>query len=134
MTERWYRLAQVGEPLNQGDVILQCPILNWEPRPLEVGAPGTMMEMLHQLIRPRQADVIVMTQACDLEHGKVRSVVLCPHWSLSEFKGIWEEDQRSRNQNPSAKAWRTYCEDIRDGYVWHLSLLNAEDVDGVRIE
>jgi hypothetical protein len=30
MTERWYRLALVGDPLNQGDVILQCPVLNWE--------------------------------------------------------------------------------------------------------
>jgi len=134
MTERWYRLAPVGDPLNQGDLILQCPVLNWEPGPLEVDAPGMTTEFLSQRVHPRQADVVVMTQACDLEHDKVRNVVLCPHWSLSDFKRTWEEDQLSRKQNPTAKAWRNYCDDIRDGYVWHLSMLNAEDVDGVKVE
>lgn len=133
-TERWYRLAPAEERLSQGDLIFQCPIINWGPGPLEHHAAGSGPEVLRQLIHSIQADVVVMTQACDLEHEKVRHVVLCPHTDLSDFKRAWEDEQRSHNQNPTAKAWRNYCEDIRDGYVWHLSMLNADDVEGVRIE
>jgi hypothetical protein len=71
-----------------------------------------------------------MTQACDLEHSKVTSVVLCPHYGLGEFKSAWEEDQRRKGQTPTAKAWRRYCDDICEGTIWNLSLLNAHD-DGL---
>ncbi len=80
------------------------------------------------------AHVVVMTQACDLEHGKVRKVVPSPHTALSDFKRNWEEDQRRRGQNPTDKSWQRLCENIREGYVWNLSIRNAEDVDGMKIE
>jgi hypothetical protein len=66
-----------------------------------------------------------MTQACDLEYEKVRNVVLCPLFSLSEYKTAWEEEMRQKAQNPTARAWRRHCEDICDGFVWNLSILNA---------
>jgi hypothetical protein len=53
-----------------------------------------------------QADVVVMTQACDLEHDKVRNVVLCPHVALSTFRSLWERALQQGGQNPTAKAWR----------------------------
>jgi len=132
MAERWYRLARSDERLTQGDLIFQCPILNWKSRP--AAAVVGELEALRQYIDPVIADVVVMTQACDLEHDKVSNVVLCPHAALSDFKRLWEEDQRGRGQNPTAKSWQKLCENIRDGYVWSLSLLNAEDIDGVKIE
>ena len=46
---------------------------------------------------------MVMTQACDLEHAKVTNVVLCPHYGLNEFKDAWEDDQRNKGQNPTAR-------------------------------
>jgi hypothetical protein len=58
------------------------------------------------------------------------SVVLCPHYGLEEFKGAWEEDQRSKGQNPTAKAGRRYCDEICEGTIWNLNLLNAPG-DGV---
>ena len=69
-----------------------------------------------------------MTQACDLEQEKVRNVVTCPHLSLSDYKATWEAFLRQRNQNPTAKAWRTHCDDIKDGYAWNLSILNRSSV------
>jgi hypothetical protein len=75
-------------------------------------------------------DLVVMTQACDLEHAKVTSVVLCPHYGLEEFQGAWEEGQRNKGQNPTAKARRRYCE----GIIWNLNLLNAQDDGGVELE
>jgi hypothetical protein len=81
-----------------------------------------------------QADVIVMTQACDLEQGKVRNVVACPHLSLSDYKAAWETFLEQRNQSPTAKAWRTHCNDIKDGYAWNLSILNRSQVAGLEFE
>jgi hypothetical protein len=66
-----------------------------------------------------------MTQACDLEHQKVRNVVLCPHRPIAEVRQAWEERMRGMSQNPSAKAWKRYCEDIADGYVWNQVFLNS---------
>lgn len=71
------------------------------------------------------ADTVVMTQACDLEHDKVVNVVLCPHYSLGEHRRIWEAAMREQGQNPSEKAWRSHCEDVREGLVWNLSILNS---------
>ncbi len=68
-----------------------------------------------------------MTQACDLEHGKVESVVLCPHFSLSDFRKAWEDEVRAKQQNPTPKAWRRLCDDIADGYIWNQTLLNRCD-------
>ncbi len=70
-------------------------------------------------------DVIVMTQACDLENRKVRDVVLCPCVPLGEYRQTWEEWMRERGQAPSEKAWKRTCEDIAAGYVWNLAFLNG---------
>ncbi|MCI0456552.1 MAG: hypothetical protein L0Z62_06185, partial [Gemmataceae bacterium] len=77
------------------------------------------------------ADVVVMTQACDLEHHKVRHVVLCPHRPLAEVRPAWEARMQEMSQHPSAKAWRRYCEDIADGYVWNQVFLNSFQSDAV---
>ena len=133
MSDRWYRLAQAGEPLSQGDLIFRCPIVTWRSLPVEAGLI-LGAEALSQMIDPFEDDVVVMTQACDLEHGKVRNVVLSPHTALSDFKQLWEEDQQRRGQNPTVKSWQRLCDNIRDGQVWNLSILNAEDVDGMKVE
>jgi hypothetical protein len=45
----------------------------------------------------------------------------------------WEEDQRSKGQNPTAKAWRRYCDEICEGTIWNLNLLNAQSDGGVEV-
>ena len=81
-----------------------------------------------------QADTVIMTQACDLEHGKVQNVVLCPHLSLTEYREDWEATMESKEQNPSKKAWRGHCEDIRDGFMWNLTILNAGNTSTLETE
>ncbi len=68
-----------------------------------------------------------MTQACDLEHGKVSNVVLCPHLPLAEYRLLWGEKIRQAGQNPTDKAWRRTCDDLAAGYVWNQALLNGWD-------
>jgi hypothetical protein len=135
MSEAWYRAAGAEEALTQGDLIFECPALSWRLSALQPPA-GSVTEDLslgeHLLAEAR--DLVVMTQACDLEHTKVTSVVLCPHYGLNEFKDAWEEDQRGKGQNPTAKAWRRYCDEICEGTIWNLNLLNAQDDRDVQVE
>jgi len=134
MSDIWYERVGLGEALTQGDIIFDCPLVSWSSASIQVTEVGSEIEALKQGRFAFQADVIVMTQACDLEQGKVRNVVACPHLSLSDYKAAWEAFLHRRNQNPTAKAWRTHCEDIKDGYAWNLSILNRSSVAGLEFE
>jgi hypothetical protein len=135
MSEAWYRAAGAEEPLTQGDLIFECPALTWTLSALQPlsGSVAEEFSLGEHLIAESRV-FVVMTQACDLEHAKVASVVLCPHYGLEEFKDAWEEDQRSKGQNPTAKAWRRYCDDVCEGTIWNLNLLNAQNDGGVELE
>ena len=123
MPDAWYEEVDASTRLTQGDLILNCPLVTWNPQPLQPDAGGAT-ESLRAMVDAIEADVVVMTQACDLEQEKVNNVVLCPHLSLTEFRAIWEADMREHGQNPSARAWGSYCRHICDGYVWNLTILD----------
>ena len=134
MNDRWYRKAPAGDPLTQGDIIFSCPVVGWRP---EVGldfSSGQETLPVGELLDAQRVNVIVMTQACDLEHAKVRNVILCPLYPLATYKAAWESAQRSMGQNPTAKAWKRYCDDICEGAIWNLSLLNSEDLGDLAVE
>ena len=134
MSEPWYDMAPAGERITQGDLILRCPILNWAGGRLpDIGA-AEGAETLRQFVTTFEADVVVMTQACDLEHDKVSNVVLCPHLPLSQYRALWESKMREAGQNPSEKAWRRACDDIANGYVWQQALLNRWSASGAETD
>jgi hypothetical protein len=121
MTEPWYQVIDAENPLSQGDIILDCPVLVWKHQ--EAGTTPAPLEDRATLLRE---DVVVMTQACDLEQQKVHEVVLCRHIPLTAYrKHDWERWMAERGQGPSEKAWRRFCEDIAAGYVWNLSFLDS---------
>jgi hypothetical protein len=123
-SEQWYQVVEANEKLTQGDLIFNCPLLNWNALPLQINE-SSEAEVLQQSISAFKADVVVMTQACDLEHSKVRNVVLCPHLALSVHRTLWERAMQDGGQNPTAKAWRNACNDFADGYVWNQAFLNS---------
>lgn len=123
MSDVWYTIVSAEEPLTQGDLIPDCPLIAWAPGPIELRT-GEEAEALKAATFAIQADVVVMTQACDLEHDKVPNIILCPHLGLSEYRAQWEAEMRGRGQNPTEKSWRVHCEDIREGFVWNLAILN----------
>ena len=131
--ESWYEQVQSETPITQGDIISNCPLIGWKDEELDLRRVDAI-EILKGATVAIRADVVVMTQACDLAHDKVRQVILCPHLSLAEFKAEWEAAARNRNENPTAKAWKTYCDDVCDGYVWNLTMLNAEKTANWSIE
>jgi hypothetical protein len=123
MSEPWYQVIAAVQPISQGDLILDCPVLMWK----RLDPAATTPALADRAILLRE-DVVVMTQACDLEHHKVHDVVLCRHIPLTAYrKNDWEPWMAARGQAPSEKAWRRFCDDIAAGYVWNLSFLDRFD-------
>jgi hypothetical protein len=131
VNERWFAVVGPEVALTQGDIIVDCPLLRWLT-PAKEGASDTSarpavepIDRLTKLAAAIKADVVIMSQACDLEHGKVSDVVLCPCLSLSKYKRLWEAAEQARKQNPTPKAWKRFCEEITDGYLWNLFMMDA---------
>jgi hypothetical protein len=125
MSNPWYEVVGPEARLTQGDIILECPLLTWRLDDAGEGEPKAAGERLFQAARGIKADIVVMTQACDLEQSKVSDVVLCPCYPLSRYKPAWEEAERARKQNPTQKAWAAFCDDIKNGYVWNLFMMDS---------
>lgn len=76
----WYETVS-GTTLDQGDIMEKCPVLvPVDPDAIDDVAVEETLEAEVLVAR-----MVVLTQACDLEHAKVESVVLCPAWTLEEL-------------------------------------------------
>jgi hypothetical protein len=124
----WYEIVSAEEPLTQGDFIFNCPVPTWKNNePIEIEGKSEA-EILQAYLEFISADVIVITQACDLAHDKIQNITLCEHFSLTAFREDWESAMRTGNQNPTTKAWKKQCEFLNDGYVWNQTILNKCDL------
>jgi hypothetical protein len=74
MSEAWYEIIGPDISLTQGDIIFDCPLLAWQNNTLRLEGADEA-EVLKSTVNGIQADVVVMTQACDLEHEKVENVL-----------------------------------------------------------
>ena len=117
----------------QGDLIPSCPVATWDKTKLHAQGQSEE-EFLRTAINAIRADVVVMTQACDLKQGHITKVTLCPHLPLDKYRPLWEAKQLSSNQNPTEKAWRAFCDDLKDGLIWNFSLLNNGQTESLHIE
>ena len=91
----WYAVVE-GDDLSQGDIIPECPVVGVVP-------PDDIDGLVAGKVDP-EVDVsvhamIVLTQACDLAHDKVDTVVLSPVWSLDEFAGAEARFGRDREKD-----------------------------------
>jgi hypothetical protein len=128
----WYEAVSASTKLTQGDIILDCPVIRWASKPVELKA-GHETQTLKSSIETVSADVVVMTQACDLEQHKVTNVILCPHISLDKYKEEWEAAMKCKSHNPTQKAWERTCDDIKNGYSWNLSMLNGGNLENLTL-
>ena len=102
----WFA-AVTGPELGQGEILVDCPVLS--------PAVPSDLEAVRRGDGDLEAEVfvgrlVVMTQACDLQHGKIDSVVLCPVWTLHEMES---RDETIRGMN--AKARKKHWEKLRKG-------------------
>lgn len=80
-----------GQELEQGDFIVQCPVIipeytfNVAEEPETEKLPGYQINA-----KEYTYDVVIMSQSCDLANGKLKLVILCPYWPLKEIIEIHE--------------------------------------------
>ncbi len=113
----WYCVVN-GKELEQGDSITRCQLVVQTTDLL-----GASDEVPADLVN---YDVVVLTQSCDLNQGKVDYVVVCPHWDLDDAQKF----------NPSLKK-SGILEQIRKRQMPRYAMMDAchisEMTMGVRI-
>jgi hypothetical protein len=125
MTDGWYDEASADTPLMQGDIIVDCPVLRWKDT-VSISDASKAHEVLEASVEAVKADVVVMTQACDLEQGRVQNVLLCPATELFKYKEKWEgRFKEEKGRLPGKNDWPTFFTRVKDGFKWNLSVLNS---------
>lgn len=106
-----------GQDLRQGDLLLGCSIPEFPPD-FAVDTKTTLV------VQVDQADLIVIAQSCDLEHGGLSLVPMCPVWSVPAFEAAQVTLGRAR----SATGWRDFWNNVRKGRSPTLHLLASPTV------
>jgi hypothetical protein len=113
----WYQEIS-GSDFTQGDILVECPFLSPNSSDAFMRAMESADGELSVDIGVKRATLIVMTQACDIAHNKVNSIVLCPIWPLEEFA----KDPAGAQVLVTDKG----KEDLRRGYFPPFHLLNQD--------
>lgn len=132
--EPWYAVIEPSKPLTQGDLLSDCPLVGWMSSELPTLDPGRESEVLRLATDLVIADVVVMTQACDLDQNKVDNVVLCPHFAIGEYKDLYEKELKRNSNNLTQKEWKNQCNRICNGHVWNLAMLNSNNTQELTAE
>jgi hypothetical protein len=105
-----------GASIEQGDLLQGFDVLV----PLAAASDTDEIE-----VEWHRFNLVVMTQTCDIEHGKVRSLLLCPWWDLWDFI----DAATAKGEN-----WgREVRENLRRGNIPGYHLLNEADQGGIGI-
>ena len=81
----WYDVVE-GEDLEQGDFIDECEVLvpSYSLTPVEETAL-TNKSIYRVKGKTNIYDLVVVSQSCDLENGKIDYVLMCPRWSYRDY-------------------------------------------------
>lgn len=111
----WYEVVQ-GNVIGQGEILLECPVI-------QVIASQDINIISPNIIESKGIfeDVVVITQACDLENSKVKDILLCPHYDVPSYMGMGD-----------GKAKEKALKEIKIGARPRYCLLNDADIDGVK--
>jgi len=115
----WYSVVE-GDELEQGDFLFDCSVLEPDVELLRPGQPGNEGSIQAKV---NIYDVIILSQSCDLVHGKLDLVLVCPHWPLSVFE---QTNDFFRSSNGK--------EQIRRGNVPGYHMLAACELEGFGCE
>ena len=110
----WYRIVERESTLHQGDLFYDCQII----------VPFLKAETETRLVATaRDYNVVVVSQSCDLENGKVDNVLVCPFWTL--------EEASTRFPDMAGKRMR---EKLRQGNLPGYHLLNKSSIEGMETD
>jgi hypothetical protein len=78
----WYKNVPPESPLEQGDIISGCSVIMPEAEHYNAILTGVLTQ---QDIPIEKFDAVVLSQSCDLAHGKIDAVIVCPVIELRQF-------------------------------------------------
>lgn len=105
----WYQQIIKSDNIEQGDLIIDCPIII-PPCKIEVGdEPEIEIKLINS---------IILSQSCDLEANKIEIVLVCPYYPLKEFIENLPEDQQAK------KTIKKHIENLKKGFLVGYHLLN----------
>ncbi|MDD3860739.1 MAG: hypothetical protein PHW83_11115 [Bacteroidales bacterium] len=108
----WYAQIDPTEPVQQGDFVLKCQIIQPKVEAKQAN------KKLNAIVK--EYDVIIMSQSCDLVAEKINLVLVCPFYTLTELGKIHSEYKSSSNK-----------EKLRKGHVLGMHLLNECNINGI---
>lgn len=81
----WYAVVE-GDDLEQGDFLNDCEVLVPNYIPLDSAESSSSYQLTYQASAVAETyDVVIVSQSCDLENGKLDYVLMCPRWSYKEY-------------------------------------------------
>lgn len=105
----WYIVLKNDDEIQQGDLIPDCPII----------IPPPKIEVDKELdIQVELMNAIVLSQTCDLIHGKVDIVLMCPLYSLKSFVESLKDKKNIKDT----------VENLRKGFLYSYHLLNNSEI------
>jgi len=108
----WYQEIVNSNNIEQGDLIVDCPIII----PPSIIKEGDEPEIEIKLINS-----IILSQSCDLVNNKIDIVLVCPYYPLKIFIDNIPDDQKSR------KAIKKNIDNLRKGHLPGYHLLNKDN-------
>lgn len=84
MPDAWYETVPVGDPILQGEFVLDCPTLTL-PSDLSGYDIGQTPPQGKASIERKLHNAVIMTQSCDLFSKGLDTVLLCPYYPFKEF-------------------------------------------------
>ena len=95
MDYKWYEDVPPNSPIEQGDIVENCNVI--------IPNDQHYQAILESKENAEPLDIvevngIVLSQSCDIQNEKIDSIIICPIWSLKNFKekGDWFNSSRAR--------------------------------------
>lgn len=87
----WYEIVEKAHKLSQGEIIKNLPII--------IPPKDDIIINSEYEIEVRTFDVIIMSQSCDLEHGKLSSIVVSAIFDLDLLVNQLTKSSNKKDQN-----------------------------------
>ena len=124
----WYEEVAADAALLQGDLIEGCPVIDFRETRFDDIDTTQFLDALARAAVVETVRSIVMTQACDLQQGHVQNVILCPVYHLDDYRrDVWELFMQRHGQVVTEKAWRRHADELKQGKIWNLTMLDKRD-------
>src|SRR5690349_6119109 len=94
----WYEVLENSKQIQQGDFIADCPIIV-PPSNFSLPEEGVDQINLEEELEAKTLNVVVVSQSCDLENGKIEIVLVCPYYTIDYFfKNLPANDQTGKGR------------------------------------